>query len=226
MPPRGTADYTAEIAEALHASDAQRLARIAMELLVIAGTALDRRERDRLRKQGARPIPRKSTESAEIHGPGGMRSSRSFSLDESLEEKDSTASAEIRGNEQPDELVLQRMDLLRGAVGDADWPDVDAFIRRRPYYTWKGWSDEMASLIGPGSQFLPCDLVRVCRDDAALSRPIGSPKGLRIFLADARVVRVREREGLSAMSPSLINVNGRPTRAAIALHALNGDKPV
>lgn len=221
MPPRGTADYTAEIAEALQASDAQRLACIAMELLVIAGTALERRERDRRRKANR---PRKSAESVEIHGSGGMRSSSSFSLDESLEEKDSSVSAEIRGTEQPDEVVLQRMDLLCGAVGDAEWSDVDAFIRRRPYYTWKGWADEMLTLIGPGSQFLPCDLVRVCRDDAALTRPIGSPKGLRIFLADARVVRVREREGLPAIQPSLLNTNGRPTRAAIALSALNGDK--
>lgn len=212
MPPRSTPDYTAEIAEALHASDAQRLARIAMELLVIAGTALERRERDRQRKQDARSCPRKSTESAEIHGQNGQRSSSSV-LESTSNGKDYYASAEIHGQPGPDEAVMQRMDMLRGQVGDADFPSVDAFVRRRPYRTWLAWLDEMLTSIGPGSQYMPVDLVRVCRDDGALDRPIGSPRGLRSFLHGARVERVREREGLPALPK---------TRTDRALSALDG----
>jgi hypothetical protein len=92
---------------------------------------------------------------------------------------------------EPDEYVQRLLDLLRGQVGDAEFPAVDAFVRRRPYRVWKGWVDEMLAAIGPGSQYSPADLVRVCKDDAALDRPIGSPRGLRSFLSNARIERLK-----------------------------------
>jgi hypothetical protein len=48
---------------------------------------------------------------------------------------------------------------------------------------------EMLTII-TGGQATPADLAQVCRDDAALQRPIGSPKGLRSFVANA----VQERK--------------------------------
>ncbi|HXD22890.1 MAG TPA: hypothetical protein VN613_05985, partial [Gemmatimonadaceae bacterium] len=89
------------------------------------------------------------------------------------------------------ESVDNLIGLLSGRMG-AMWPDVDGFLKRRTYQTWGAWMKEMLSLI-TGGNAMEEDLAQVCRDDAALDRPLGSPKGLRTFVANA----VRER-----LSPS------------------------
>ena len=187
-------NYVAEITEALHASDAQRLARIALELFGRAARDEERRAKDAARKRNVRGNPRTSAESTES---ADMRSSSSNTPLVLTTNTDYSANVRgIRGHEGVEEHVLKSIDLLRGSVGDEDFRAVDEFIGRRPYRNWKGWLDEMLACVGPGSQYTPADLVRVCKDDAALERPIGSPRGLRAFLLSARVERVRDREGL------------------------------
>jgi hypothetical protein len=99
--------------------------------------------------------------------------------------------------------------MLHQQMGDEFFRDADAFVRRRNYATWRGWLREMLALIGPGSQFAAADLAQVCRDDAALERPIGTPKGLRSFLASVHVERM-------AAVRAVASSNG---------HRTNGTKP-
>lgn len=178
-----------------------------------------RRTADRER---SRRVPQKSTESAEIRrisGTGALRSSSSSFSKRELEETTTTPRASPAESAVQmtgiDADVQQRIDLLRSAMAD-EFPAADDFVRRRQYSTWKGWLDEMLSLIGPGSQFVPSDLARVCKDDAALERPIGSPRGLRSFLGNARL----ERLNPVADAPA-VNLP-RPTPQQRALKALDG----
>lgn len=96
---------------------------------------------------------------------------------------------------------------LEAALGDDGYQRAFAFLQRRKHATWAGWVREMLRLIGPGSQFTPDDLARVCDDDAALEEPITGPFALRSFLATQRRERLKPPE-----SP---NTNGaRDTRPA------------
>lgn len=78
--------------------------------------------------------------------------------------------------------------LLRDRVGEL-WPDIEGFLGRRLVATWDAWIKEMLSIL-TGGQATKEDLAQVCRDDAALERPIGSPKGLRTFVASAARDRI------------------------------------
>lgn len=82
------------------------------------------------------------------------------------------------------ESVENLVGMVTERVGSASWPDVDGFLKRRHYATWKGWLKEMLAILTGGKASVD-DLAQVCRDDAALDRPIGSPKGLRTFVASA-----------------------------------------
>ena len=97
-------------------------------------------------------------------------------------------------------------ELLRTRATSDEWTDIDAFIKRRNYATWKGWLSEMLKLTTGGQATVP-DLAQVCRDDAALERPIGSPQGLRGFLRSAA------EERLASVRPPL-SASPRPLRAA------------
>lgn len=102
-----------------------------------------------------------------------------------------------------DELVERYAAMLHEAMGDDLFREADAFVKRRAYDTWRAWFREMLALIGPGSQYVAGDLAQVCRDDAALDRPIATPKGLRAFLASVRA----ERMSIKFVTP---DTNGQP----------------
>jgi hypothetical protein len=91
---------------------------------------------------------------------------------------------------EPDGEMIERLSALLAKQMGEEFAEADAFVKRRPVSTWLGWLREMVKLVAGGSQFLPCDLAQVCRDDAALTRPVGSPYGLRTFLRGA----VEERQ--------------------------------
>jgi hypothetical protein len=168
---------------------AEDLRRVAEHLMEVHGELLkleDKRRRDRERKPR---VPRKSTEStenmesAEIPVPPYV-SPHTLSKESQHDAREAAAIEKVR-----DEAVERLIVTLTRQMGGL-WPDADAFLKRRRYSTWEGWLREMSSSIGGGSQFTPEDLAQVCRDDAALDRPIGSPKGLRIFLGSARSERL------------------------------------
>lgn len=171
---RTTQDFVTEITTRLQASDTQGLACLAFELLVMAGREIERREKDRQRKRENPRIPRNSTENVE-----SLNGSPHPSLNPTTQPVTTAREAESL-----EELTHRRCAMLCEAVGPELWPDVDAFLKRRDYWTWKGWADEMLKLV-TGTQYLPGDLAQVCRDDAALSRPIGSPFALRRFIGNA-----------------------------------------
>lgn len=88
------------------------------------------------------------------------------------------------------EGMVERLQvLLHSQVGDHCWEDVDAFVMRREYRTWASWLKEMLTLL-TGGKAIPEDLARACRDDGALKEPIGTPKGLRTFVASAIAERL------------------------------------
>lgn len=97
------------------------------------------------------------------------------------------------------------VDLLAERVCEATrelWPDVDGFVKRRDYATWKGWLKEMLAVL-TGGIATPADLAQVCRDDEALARPIGSPKGLRAFVSSqARERLEKQRSSTPSAKPS------------------------
>jgi len=136
-----------------------------------------RREKDRKRKRTSAESV-ESTESAEAP---------KVSPDPFLTPKtDESSRVRARDNEDA-ELLEQCTDMLSSQMGNL-WSDVDDFLRRRDYSTWLGWVKEMLTIL-TGGKALPVDLAQVCRDDAALDRPIGSPKGLRSFIANAILER-------------------------------------
>ena len=108
---------------------------------------------------------------------------------------------------QRDELIERYAAMLHEAMGDEFFRDADAFVKRRSYEAWRGWFREMLALIGPGSQYVATDLAQVCRDDAALERPIGTPKGLRAFLASVRAERMSVRPEPNGQPKA----NGKPS---------------
>jgi len=93
-------------------------------------------------------------------------------------------------------------------VGPDSWPEVAAFLRRRPRSTWEGWLKAFTIALDR-DHATPADLAAVCRDDMALTQPIGTPKGLRVFIANA----VKDRTKPADQAPSK-PTNGR--RASIA----------
>jgi hypothetical protein len=181
---------------ALAADAAQRgddraaaIARDAAELLMQDHAIVDKAERrqrsDRERKPVKNPrIPRNTAESAESES-----ASQGFSPTPPFPNSPETSRDTARS--EADAMYAESVENLTGMlvsrVGSC-WPDIDGFIKRRPYATWKGWMKEMLTVLTGGSATAE-DLAQVCRDDAALERAIGSPKGLRTFVASA----VRER---------------------------------
>lgn len=190
--------------------------RDAIELLVsdkdVADRETRRRRKDRERKPVGNPrIPRnpgKSEEDVEIQASPAplFPPSRALPSLSPHPEDNNTAREAEKAETEHDELIERYAAMLHNAMGDTLFPDVDGFVKRRPYATWLGWLREMLSLVGPGSQFVPADLAQVCRDDAALDRRIGTPKGLRSFLGSVRAERVTAKQ-----AP---NGNGKPPVAS------------
>lgn len=155
----------------------------AVALLLSDQTIDRRREWDRERKRNRRnPV-----ESGGIGGqpvpPPEVFPHTPFPNPLSPEDDDTARARESVYAESVDNLI----GMLHAQVGE-HWPDVDGFLKRRQFQTWKGWIKEMMTLLTGGNASVD-DLAQTCRDDAALERPIGSPKGLRTFVANA----VRER---------------------------------
>jgi hypothetical protein len=201
----------------------------AAELLFADKSAVDlveeRRRRDRDRKPKKDRVvgnPRKSMESAEIQSaPSGFSPTPPFP--NPLTQQHNTAR-----EERSTDMVETYSKLLCGAMGDDLFADAISFARRRPFDTWQAWFREMLSLIGPGSQYVAGDLAQVCRDDAALDRPIASPKGMRVFLASARQERISA--GSATPSPSSDHADAQrlvaTIRAAIAVSQAPAQAPV
>lgn len=147
-----------------------------------------RREKDRTRKRT------KSTESAESTD---SKRARGFSPtppfpnpEEEARDNAREAAARLYASS-----VENLQNLLSSRVGEEFWPDVDGFVKRREYDKWGAWMKEMLSCI-TGGQAVASDLAQVCRDDAALAREIGSPKGLRTFVASAARERINPPAGV------------------------------
>lgn len=168
---------------------AATLQEAAQHLLDVHGDlcALERRrDKDRRRKRSE-----DSTESAESkESAESAESPRGFSPKPPFPNPSDTthSTAYGRGVERNTALLSSRM-------GDL-WPDADAFVRRREYVTWDGWLKEMLSIL-TGGKATEADLAQVCRDDEALERPIGTPKGLRIFIGSA----IQERTNPGTQRP-------------------------
>lgn len=177
-------------AVALILEAAERLSADGYELARLA----DRRRHDRERKPARNPrIPRNSTESAEsTAAPQGFSPTPPFP---NPSESKTTTPREV------DPVYAASVENLTAMLTDRlapdEWPDIDGFLNRRPYDTWKGWIKEMLSVL-TGGKATSADLAQVCRDDAALTRQIGSPKGLRTFVASAVEERVHPRTAAPA----------------------------
>lgn len=166
---------------------------VAGHLMEVHGELLkgeDRRRRDRERKP---KIPRKSTESAEnaeSSEKGGFPPDPLSSKRTTETQQHGARAREAAAIQDVNSEMVNRYTAILTKQLNGEWPDVDAFLKRRPYSTWESWLREMVTLVRGGSQFVPADLAQVCRDDGALDRPIGSPKGLRIFIGSARQERL------------------------------------
>lgn len=167
----------------------------AVALLLSDQTIDRRREWDRERKRnrrnpvesggiGGQPVP-----PPEVFPHTPFPNPLSRVEDDTARERDA---ADAVYAESVDNLIA----MIAERVGDA-WPDIDGFLKRRQFQTWKGWIKEMLSIL-TGGQATATDLALVCRDDAALERPIGSPKGLRTFVGSA----VRERVENASRPPT------------------------
>lgn len=186
------------------------------ELEVFRRDADERKRRDRERHP--RKPPRISRNSTEFHGTVGIPDrSPGFSPTPpfpapSVDTTHHTAGArEANAASRTDTLYAESVENLTGLLSTRmgeHWPDVDGFLKRRLYETWKAWMKEMLTLL-TSSGAGPADVAQVCRDDAALARPIGSPKGFRIFVASAVEERVHPKPSKASNPSHPAKQNGR-----------------
>lgn len=169
---------------------------VAQHLLDVHGdlSALERRRaKDRKRKRSADSA--ESVESTDsVDGSQGFPTP----LPNSPDNNNTTPARSDQRNDDPtyDDAVEQYAALLSAQMGE-HFADADGFVKRRPYATWKGWLRELLTNL-TGGKALPADVAQVCRDDAALDRKVGSPKGFRIFVASAVEERLRPPSGAGA----------------------------
>jgi hypothetical protein len=171
--------------------------------------AVEKVDRRRRRDREARPVanpriprtgpnPPKSSESAEIVG-----GSQGFSPTPPFPNSPTQHESHRAPIDAVEAEYAAAVEGLTGMVSDRMgtlWPDVDAFVRRREYRTWKAWLKEVLTSL-TGGQAEPEDVASVCRDDEALTRSIGSPKGFRIFVASAAKERVHPRPNDTHQKP-------------------------
>lgn len=155
------------------------------DALALASVTEQRRREDRDRKRKSAD----SSDSAEFPGIPG-NSNRAFSR---TSKATTTTTHTPRAREELDEATGALADVL----GEEHWPAVDRFLSRRDHRTWPGWVREMRKALGPGSQYIPGDLSRVCDDDETLKREIGSAYALRTFLVKARIERTKPTEDVT-----------------------------
>lgn len=85
------------------------------------------------------------------------------------------------------ESVDNLIAIVSEKVGDR-WGDIDSFLKRRQFQTWKAWLKEMLA-VSTGGKATMDDLAQACRDDGALERPLASPSALRSFVSRAFMER-------------------------------------
>lgn len=159
-----------------------------------------RRANDRIRKRKGSTESRESAESTE------SAEAPKVSPDPFLTPKTDTPHT-TRAREESPELVDQ--------MGEF-WPSVERFLMRRDVATWPGWVRQMRKEIGPGSQYTPADLAQICDDDEAMSSPIGTPFGMRVFLKKRVIERTTDVPATNGAS-----ANGHAPRGRAAT---NGPK--
>lgn len=218
-------DIRAELAEAVTAKDFPALTALAYELFGRVRADDERRARLAGKK-------RKERESRDVAGQAATSQTGKMSRDVAGRRETTGDVADTvqdtttkTDNKTPrarpvracdgDEKLRLSIEAAKLAYGD-EWPDIEAFLARRDYGKWQGWLSEMAKALGPGSQFTVDDLGRVCRDDGLLKDPIGTAYGLRRFLTNARIERIRDAEARaspeSVRPPTL--AGARPTIGA------------
>jgi hypothetical protein len=167
--------------------------------MLFADQRIDKvRQRDRKRKADSTGIhrnPAESTAGSQGFSPTPPFPNSPKSLEETPREADPIDAVDAEYASMVEMLQTQ----LAERLGE-HYADVDAFVRRRPFATWKGWLKEIAAQL-TGAKTTPADIAQVCRDDECLPRKVESPKGLRVFIRSA----VEERLTQNAQ-------NGAPSR--------------
>lgn len=189
-------DFRREILEATQQGDIGALANLAHVLLGHVEADDERRERqaEKKRKQREnRSVPGQvGTSGMSLNVPGrpgtngdvpGGTHTQSVTTTHTP-----TAASQVIAK-LGDDRLQQSLDLLIAAVGSG-WEDVAGFLLRRKYSAWQAWADVMLREIGPGSQYVAADLVKVCGDDGTLDEKIKSAGIMRTFLNYARMDRV------------------------------------
>ena len=199
-------DFRVEITAAVQANDLAALAAIAHNLLGRVEQDDERRARQAEKKRLQRsPVPgRPGTNSQEMmSGTSGMSPNVSGrpgtsgdvpTVDPPLRSKTTPPPSAQVIAKLGDSRLQHSLDLLRAKFDAEQWEDVASFFLRRKYDRWLEWSQAMLRDVGPGSQYEPIDLLRVCQDDGTLEKRIGSAGVLRKFLAISRQERVGQQE--------------------------------
>jgi phage replication O-like protein O len=91
------------------------------------------------------------------------------------------------------ELVALTREALAGLMGDVGMARVDEFIATRRSERHVGWLKEFASLVGPGSRFLPIDLDGALSDALIADRRVEGAHAIRAFCASRAAERMRDQ---------------------------------
>lgn len=174
----------------------------------------DRKRGQRERTNKARAGPRRNAQQrdvtlqgvTDVTPPGGFPPTPPFP-----NPPDNSTQHRARGDALYAESVDNLMGMVSGRLG-ADWPDVDAFVKRRQYETWGAWLKEM--LVALNGSALPSDLAQACRDEEALERPVGTPKAFRAFVASA--VEERQKPKRAAAAGAKVTTSNARAAAAFA----------
>lgn len=185
-------DIRRELVAAVEAKDVAALAALAYQLLGRVEADDDRRARQAEKKRLERERRLSATSGMSPNVPGRPATSGDIpDIDPTPKRSFTTPppSAQVIAK-LGDEALQRNLDLLRARYTAEEWEDVAAFFLRRKYDRWYEWSKAFLREIGPGSQFEPVDLLRVCQDDGTLDNKLGSGGVLRKFLGPARLERV------------------------------------
>lgn len=166
----------------------------AARMLFADRTVDKRRKYDRTRKKEEREVHRIPVESGGVRGQADAAPSEVSPLASPLPnspDNNNTARGALAA--KLDDLTEMHRGNLSGQMGPL-FDDANDFVQRRPSETWAAWFKEMLSWLA-GGKALPDDIAQVCRDDAALTRPVASPKGFRVFMRSAIEERLTPPSG-------------------------------
>lgn len=186
-------DFRAELAAAAQRADVGELLAIAYQLLGRVEQLDERRAHDAERKRRSRD--------RRVSVTSGMSQDVTSGHVTSCDVTPVVPPLRTRTNPPPtaaarvvaklgDERLQRGLSMLREKFTEEQWEDVASFFLRRKYDRWTEWAAAMLREVGPGSQYEPIDLVRVCQDDGTLDKRLGSAGILRSFLQTARQERV------------------------------------